>query len=58
MTLFLYIVWKVVTLFRGPMWVAAKDMDLVTGMRQFDLDPLEAAKVHDNIFKRVLHSMV
>ena len=40
----LYLFWKCMTRFRGGMFVKAQDMDLVTGMRTFDLDPLENAK--------------
>lgn len=40
----LYLFWKAFTRFRGGLYVKAQDMDLVTGMRTFDLDPLENAK--------------
>jgi amino acid transporter len=42
--LFLYLLWKARTMFRGPLFVRARDMDVLTGMREFDLDPLDDAK--------------
>jgi len=36
--IFLYLYWKCYTKFRGPLWVAISDIDLKTGMRDFDLD--------------------
>ena len=53
--LFLFILWKAVTLFRGPMFISARDMDVTTGMRQ--LDPLDAPLPSKNPFMRVVHAL-
>lgn len=39
----LFIFWKVFSRNKGGFFVKARDMDLMTGMRSFDLDPLENA---------------
>jgi len=39
----LYLIWKGVTKGKGGLFVRAHQMDLMTGMRQFDLDALEEA---------------
>ncbi|KAK0517559.1 hypothetical protein JMJ35_000714 [Cladonia borealis] len=36
----------------------AHDMDLLTGMRSFDLDPLENAAPKGNVFMRAVHNVV
>jgi len=48
------------TKFRGGLFVRAHEMDLLTGMRTFDLDPLDDARGarKKNIFARVVHNVV
>lgn len=56
----LYFFWKVWTGFKGPLMIRAMDMDLTTGMREFDLDPLddaESVKTVTNLPKRLLRSL-
>jgi len=38
LVIFLYLVWKCWTRFRGPLWVPIRDVDLLTGMRALDMD--------------------
>ncbi|KAL8839738.1 MAG: hypothetical protein Q9170_001609 [Blastenia crenularia] len=57
----LYLGWKVYTRGKGGLFVRASDMDIDTGMRQLDLDPLENAyrkKSMANLPKRMLNSFV
>ncbi len=56
----LYVFWKVYSRNKGGFFVRARDMDLMTGMRSFDLDPLEVAapkKSAANLPKRMLRSL-
>ena len=57
----LYILWKIITKFKGPMFVRAKNMDLMTGLRSFDLDELDEAaprkKSIANLPKRTLRGL-
>jgi len=57
----LYIFWKIWSRNKGGFFIRARDMDLMTGMRSFDLDPLENAaprKSIVNLPKRIVHSLV
>lgn len=49
------------TKFKGPMFVGAKNMDLTTGLRSFDLDELDEAaprkKSIANLPKRTLRGL-
>ena len=58
----LYIGWKIKTRGKGGFFVKASEMDLVTGMRQLDLDALEQAtprkKSIANLPKRTLRSFI
>jgi amino acid transporter len=56
----LYVFWKIYSRNKGGFFVKAADMDLVTGLRSFDLDPLENAaprKSIANLPKRVARSL-
>jgi len=48
------------TKFRGGLFVRTHQMDLLTGMRTFDLDPLEGAGAgrRKSMFARVVHNVV
>ncbi|KAI4167706.1 MAG: hypothetical protein LQ343_006986 [Gyalolechia ehrenbergii] len=57
----LYLGWKIKTRGRGGLFVRAAQMDLDTGIRQFDLEPIENGhrnKSLANMPKRMLHSFV
>ena len=56
----LYLFWKVFSRFKGGFFVRAHEMDLLTGLRTFDLDPVDDArkKSISNLPKRVLHNIV
>ncbi|KAL9130491.1 MAG: hypothetical protein Q9175_007007 [Cornicularia normoerica] len=56
----LYIFWKVYSRNKGGFFVRAHQMDLLTGMRTFDLDPLEdaAAGRRKSIFVRAARNLV
>jgi amino acid transporter len=56
LVILLYLIWKVVTKFRGPLFIRARDMDLTTGMREFEFDPnapIGPAKTWRNLPKRI-----
>jgi hypothetical protein len=56
LTLFLYLLWKGITLFRGPMFIRARDMDLLTGIRV--LDPLDDVKPRQSVWRRAVGAFV
>lgn len=57
----LYLFWRIVTKFKDPLFVRAKDMDLTTGLRSFDLDALDEEaprrKSIANLPKRTLRGL-
>ena len=54
----LYIGWKIKTRGAGGFYIRAHQMDLMTGMRAFDLDPLpEEKKTILNLPKRTLQGL-
>jgi len=56
----LFVFWKLFTRNRAGFFVRAHKMDLLTGMRTFDLDPLEnaAGGRKQSAFARVVHNVV
>lgn len=56
----LFIFWKVFTKNRAGFFVRAHKMDLLTGMRTFDLDPIDASpeKRRQSVFVRAVHHVV
>lgn len=56
----LYLFWKLWSRGRGGMYVKAHEMDLMTGMRSFDVDSLDNArpkKTLANLPKRVVRGL-
>lgn len=56
----LFAFWKVFTRNKGGFFVRAHQMDLITGMRTLDLDPIEDAVAarKQSVFARVVHNVV
>lgn len=56
-TIALYLIWKIKA--RGPLFIRARDMDLLTGMRSIDIDSLEPlpAKTWKNLPLRIARGL-
>ena len=55
LVIFLYFIWKVITRFRGPLFIRARDMDVDTGRRELDYDPADVpVKTLKNLPMRII----
>jgi hypothetical protein len=54
----LYLGWKAKSGFKGPWFIRTQNMDLLTGMRELDLDPLPPVpKTLKNLPMRIFHGL-